>query len=507
MGMKVAVIDVGFNSLKMVKYRVEPNGFTKAYGQLGVMARLGDGLDKTGFLEKEPISRTIDAIRQCHEAATVDSIKHVLLVGTSPVREAANREEFLRLVEEETGLKMRLLSGNEEALYGFLGAAGSVHAPTSLFFDLGGGSMQLTYVERSRVRKILSLPLGALRLSSAFAGEEGRFSRKGREKMAKRISQILPSRRELGLDEDAILVGTGGTVRAMARYAQEATDYPIDKIHNYVIGYDLIQQMSREFFRLNRDELGRIDAIGEDRAGTIAAGGLVVRLVMKRLGFTNFTVSTHGLRDGLLAEFLERGVRTSLGIAQLEELESVAPREETTPRGAGARELAECLARNGIIDGRQVSVLSTAVERGRAQDSLEANPSSLFGILMSEDLPMSHEDQLFMVVSLVKARRPRTANWLVERYGAMLTREDLKSVKKMGAALRLMEILHRSGAHVRVTYSGGLRISIVEGESPFPLELAKSAARGLSASIKRSVDIFVSTKEVGRQAESLRAGD
>ena len=102
--MKAAVIDVGFNSIKMVRYKVEPDGFAKSYGQLGMLAKLGEGLERTGYLGTEPISRTIDALRFCRETASLESIKHLLLVGTSPVREAANREEFLRRVEEETGL-------------------------------------------------------------------------------------------------------------------------------------------------------------------------------------------------------------------------------------------------------------------------------------------------------------------------------------------------------------------------------------------------------------------
>ena len=120
--MKVAVIDVGFNSLKMVRYKVEPDGSAKSYGQLGALAKLGEGLERTGYLGNEPISRTIDAIRLCRDTASLESVKHVLLIGTSPVREAANREEFLKRVQEQTGLKMRVLTGNEEALYGLLGA-------------------------------------------------------------------------------------------------------------------------------------------------------------------------------------------------------------------------------------------------------------------------------------------------------------------------------------------------------------------------------------------------
>ncbi len=439
--MKVAVIDVGFNSLKMVNYKVEPDGSAKSYGQLGVMAKLGEGLERTGYLGNEPISRTIDALRLCRETASLESVDHVLSIGTSPVREAANREEFLKRVLEVTGLKMRVLSGNEEALYGLVGAARSTDASNALFFDLGGGSLELTYAEKSRVRRILSLPLGVLKLTSMYAGKNGTFSRKDRAKMEKHVEQFLPSRRELRLDNETVLVGTGGTVRAMARYDQDITEYPFDKVHNYAVEFDSVQQMSREFFKLKVGELDRVDAIGEGRSETIAAGALVVRTLMKRLGFKRLTVSNHGLRDGILVEFLEGGVRS----------------------------------RNGDQ------------------------------ILMSEDLPMSHRDQLLMAVSVVKARRSRTANWLMRRYDDVLS-HDAKLVKKLGACLKLLEILDRSRAQYRVAYSRGLRISIIASKGPFPLELARMAALAFASTIKKPVTIFVSARERERHVGLVKVG-
>ena len=260
--MKVAVIDVGFNSLKMVKYRVEPDGYAKPYGQLGVLAKLGDGLERTGYLGSEQISRTVDAIRLCRETASLEGIKHILLIGTSPLREAANREEFLARVQEETGLRMRVLAGNEEALYGVLGAIRSVEGESVLFIDLGGGSLELTLVEKGKVRKNLSLPMGALKLTSAYAGKDGTFSRKARTRMARRIAQVLPTRRELEVGKDTVLVGTGGTVRAMARFDQDESDYPFDKVHNYSVGLGAVKRMSREFFKLKVKELDSVDAVG-----------------------------------------------------------------------------------------------------------------------------------------------------------------------------------------------------------------------------------------------------
>jgi len=497
--MKVAVIDVGFNSLKMVKYKVEPDGTAKAYGQLGVMAKLGEGLESTGYLGNEPISRTIDALRLCRETASLEAIDHVLLIGTSPVREAANREEFLKRVLEETGLRMRVLSGNEEALYGILGALRSVEEGNVLFFDLGGGSLELTYAEKFRIRRILSLPLGSLKLTSNYSEKDGKFSRKDRAKMAKHIAQLLPSRRELGLDKDTVLVGTGGTVRAMARFDQDETDYPFDKVHNYSVGFESVQRMSREFFKLKPEELDRVEAVGEGRSETIAAGALVVKTLMKRLDFARVTVSTHGLRDGILTEFLGGGVRSTSGVAQKEDIERLLARPELPADRAGNADLLQCLERNGLIDEREKKILSLAAVRGMSPDSVEADADAVFGILMSEDLPISHEDQLLLAISLVRARRPRTANWLARKYKSVLSR-DIKLVKKLGACIRLMDVLDRSGAQFRVAYSGGLRVSIVESHGPFPLELARIAALAFSTAIGKPVTIFVGVKDRERHA-------
>jgi len=504
--MKVAVIDVGFNSIKMVRYKVEPDGSAKAYGQVGVLAKLGEGLERTGYLGNEPVSRTIDALRVCRETASLESIKHVLLIGTSPVREAANREEFLRRVQDETGLKMRVLSGNEEALYGVLGAQRAVDAERMLFFDLGGGSLELTFVDKMRVRRILSLPLGALKLTSIFAGKDGTFSKKNRNRMVKQIVRALPSRRELGMDDDAMLVGTGGTVRAMARYDQDLMDYPIDKVHNYCIEFDSVQQMNREFFRLKPTELGRLEAIGNGRSETIAAGAAVVRALMEELDFKQVIVSTHGLRDGILTEFLERGVRDPSGVTQKVDVERLLSGPPQSAGLASNADLLECLSRNGLIDSREEKILLAAAWRGRSPDSAEADAVAAFGILMSEDLPMSHADQLLVALSVVRARRPRTANWLVKKYEEVLGHDD-RRVKKLGACLKLMDLLDRSKAQFRVAYSGAVRISVLQNEGPFPLELARMAALTLSSVIQKPVTIFVSAKERERHAGLVKVGN
>jgi exopolyphosphatase/guanosine-5'-triphosphate,3'-diphosphate pyrophosphatase len=120
--------------------------------------RLGEGLNFRG--RKKSIQRTISSLKFFQDIINFQSIKVVLPVATSAVREADNQEDFLNEIYEQTGFRFRVLSGQEEALYSYLGALKSVCIPTMLFFDLGGGSLEIVYTENFKVKKFISLPIG-----------------------------------------------------------------------------------------------------------------------------------------------------------------------------------------------------------------------------------------------------------------------------------------------------------------------------------------------------------
>src|SRR5215510_9500533 len=186
--MKVSVIDLGFNSVKLVNFDIKKDGSFKAYQQEGVKVKLGESLNETGYLGKEQVDRTINALRMFRDIINFDSVRHVLPVATSAVREAGNKVDFLKKVYSQTGFQFKVLSGQEEGLYSYVGALQATCTPTTLFFDLGGGSLELVYTENYGIKKIKSYPLGALRLSQMFGRKDGTFSKKDYARMIKHIS-------------------------------------------------------------------------------------------------------------------------------------------------------------------------------------------------------------------------------------------------------------------------------------------------------------------------------
>ena len=302
--MRASVIDLGYNSLKMVSYEVRPDGSFRAYDQRGELTRIGEGLNRTGFLGSEPIDRTIRVLKLFNEVNRLSKVDRILAIATSAVREAGNGSEFVREAESATGLRFRVLSGKEEALFSYVGAAKAVELSDVLFFDLGGGSLELTHAEGSRVSGIMSLPLGALRMTELYAGPDGRFSKKDYNRMRRRIAELIPSRRELGLRKGTRLMGVGGTLRALARYDQWLRDYPLNKVHNYTLRRKSIMSIHKILRRMGPEKISRIEAFGKDRAESITAGSIVIAMMMSRLDLDEVVVSTHGLRDGVLSEFL-----------------------------------------------------------------------------------------------------------------------------------------------------------------------------------------------------------
>ena len=132
--MKVSIIDLGFNSAKLVNYHVNrKNNSFKAYEQEGAKVRLGQDLHHTGILGREPIQRTIHTLKLFRDIVNFQCVKYVLSIATSAVREANNKNDFLHEVLQSTGFRFRVLSGKEEALYSYLGALQSTCIPQLSF--------------------------------------------------------------------------------------------------------------------------------------------------------------------------------------------------------------------------------------------------------------------------------------------------------------------------------------------------------------------------------------
>ena len=164
---KIAVIDIGTNSIHMVLAEVLPDFSYKILDRFKDIARLGDGAFASQRLSEEAMARGLSVINRLATLAKNKGYDRLIAVATSAVREAKNGGDFIDLVKEQTGLTVRVISGTEEARLIFLGIKNSVPMTeqASLAVDVGGGSVELMAGNRDQLLHAKSLKLGAIRLA------------------------------------------------------------------------------------------------------------------------------------------------------------------------------------------------------------------------------------------------------------------------------------------------------------------------------------------------------
>ncbi|HEY1248885.1 MAG TPA: Ppx/GppA phosphatase family protein [Nitrososphaera sp.] len=454
--MKVSVIDLGFNSVKLVNYDVRKDGTFKAYQQEGVKVKLGEGLyHRTGYLTGIPVQRTIDALMMFRDIINFDSIKHVLPVATSVVREAGNKDDFLKQIHSQTGFQFKVLSGQEEALYSYVGALKSICIPTTLFFDLGGGSLELAYTENYRIKMTKTYPIGALRMSQMFREKDGTFSKKNYNKMRQYVFDVLPDKKELNMNLDTTLVGVGGTLRAMARFNQETKKYGLDKIHQYELDYPSVYSIAKNVYKMDIGSLAENKAIGADRADTITAGATIIDMLIEKLDFEKVIISSQGLREGVLYAFIRDSTayyNNKINHENAKLLVTCSCKPEMLPHYTFT--LVKPLINAGLMREKEKMILAHAI-REVMDLPLITNLYNLFHMMIDEDNAfLSHREQIVLALSIIHTRKEKAANWLFSRYSTILKPQNKESIEKISACLMLSSILERAKIEVKLSIIG-----------------------------------------------------
>jgi len=294
----VAVIDIGSNSGRVIVYLHEAGGHLRILAGSRASLRLVRDLDEGGALVPAAQERVLETLRDFRSVGRGSGVGRFVAVGTSALRDAPNGAAFLRRVKRELGLEIRLLSGFEEARFGFLGAVGGLPVDTGVQFDLGGGSLQIARFHARRMLGATSVPLGALRVSDAFLRTDPPTSGEAR-RVREHVREVLADAGLAPLAKGEGLVGTGGTLRNLARVEQRQSGYPISRLHGFTLSRRRLREVTLALLKLRQRKRGRTPGLNQDRRDSVVGGGLVVETLMEVLGAEEVVVSGQGVREGL----------------------------------------------------------------------------------------------------------------------------------------------------------------------------------------------------------------
>src|SRR6267142_2817360 len=169
---RISAIDIGSNSIRQTIADVSPTGVIRVVDEMKAAPRLGAGLYKTGALSEVAIENALTRLTRMATLANQLGVKRTEVVATSAVRDASNGDEFLKLVRSETGLKIKVLRGEDEARLSFRSALAhfDLGVGRAVVMDIGGGSLELALSADGLVGRLISLPLGAGSVTGRYLG-------------------------------------------------------------------------------------------------------------------------------------------------------------------------------------------------------------------------------------------------------------------------------------------------------------------------------------------------
>ncbi len=312
----LAAVDIGANSVRLKIARLRRKRLVPVAEDREVV-RLGESVFGTGHLDPQAMAQTVKILRRFHKTAQKYDATNVRVVATSSLRDATNSSAFIDWVKAATGWRVEVISGLEEGRLIHLGVIANTRLGSQpmLLIDLGGGSCELTISSHKQIRDIISLPLGAVRLTRNFLQHDP--PRRGElERMHAFIGEEVGRiQRRMSRAGVQVCIATSGTAAALSEIwaARRATD-------SSSVPRNEVLKIAKQLSKLSLEGRRKMSGVGLRRSEIIIAGAAVYGELLSRLGLSSFRYLPLGLRDGVLAQMVSEYDKAT-GVAKQVEAE------------------------------------------------------------------------------------------------------------------------------------------------------------------------------------------
>ncbi|WP_373635636.1 Ppx/GppA family phosphatase [Yoonia sp. SS1-5] len=297
---RVGVLDVGSNSVRLVVFDGAARSPAYFYNEK-VMCALGAGLSETGHLNPQGRVRALSAIRRFAALAEGMGIPPLTAVATAAVREASDGQDFRAEILRETGIKLWIIDGKEEARLSAQGVLLGWPGSYGLVCDIGGSSLELADLADGRVGRRVTSALGPLKL---------REIKGGRKQVKAYVRETMEQlHEEMGSATGARLFLVGGSWRAIARVDMERRDYPLTVLHEYRMTSRQISKTAEYIRKSDLQDLRARCNISDSRMSLVPLASIVLKELMRTFKPKDVAVSSYGIREGMLFEQMPRELR------------------------------------------------------------------------------------------------------------------------------------------------------------------------------------------------------
>jgi exopolyphosphatase/guanosine-5'-triphosphate,3'-diphosphate pyrophosphatase len=297
--MRVAAIDCGTNSIRLLIADIDGNNFREITREMEVV-RLGQGVDKTGAFHPDAIERTLAAVDKYAAEIAKRGVEKIRFCATSATRDATNRDLFIDGVKERLGIEPEVIAGEVEAALSFIGATKDFDKNQGPFLviDIGGGSTEFVF-GTDKVEAARSMNIGCVRMSERhFTGDQpdpGQIA-SAIEDIDEAIRQAA---KNVPITEAKTVIMVAGTATTVAAAALDLSAYDRYAIHLARISAERAHQISQELLRETREQRAAHGYMHPGRVDVIGAGSLVLDRILLASGASEFVASESDILDGM----------------------------------------------------------------------------------------------------------------------------------------------------------------------------------------------------------------
>ena len=448
---RIAAIDIGTNSIHMIVAEARGRDY-KVVDREKDMVQLGHGSLGGQPLTDDAIDRGVTSMAKMSQLAKRWNVDEVVAVATSAVREAPNRRDFLKRVKDQSGITVRVISGEEEAdlIFRAVRSAVDIGTGTALAIDIGGGSVEFIVGTSKEIYHTASEPLGALRMAQRYMLDNRPFPLaidRCRKFVAAHLKKFRKRVRRIGFD---FALGTSGTIVSLAALC---TDTPTEDAGHALRTIELgaLSNLIPELARYSARDRAETFKIDERRSTTIVAGAVVLEQIMTELGIDSILACPVAIREGIVESRVTDLVRTnkSGGSLRRRSVLALATRTDCDMRHGAhvawlARRIFDQTRKLHCLPEDSVDLLEYAalLHECGLHISDKGHHKHSYYLIRHSDLRGFTEEQLLVIANTARYYRkapPRDSDPNI----AELSASQKADVEKLAAILRIAEGLDR----------------------------------------------------------------
>ncbi len=429
---RVGVIDVGSNSVRLVVFDGAARSPAYFYNEK-IMCALGAGLTQTGHLNPEGRKRALSAIRRFAALADGMGISPLTAVATAAVREASDGADFREEVLRETGIKLWVIDGKEEARLSAQGVLLGWPGSYGLVCDIGGSSMELADLAEGRVGQRVTSPLGPLKL---------REIKGGRKAIKAYVREVIAGLHdEMGNETGMRLFLVGGSWRAIARVDMERRGYPLTVLHEYRMTSRQISKTADYIRKSDLQELRGRCNISDSRMSLVPYATIVLKELMRTFKPKDVAVSSYGIREGMLYEQMPRELRER---DPLVEACRFAESKDARLPGFGRilYDFVKPLFPRANWQKKRIIKAACLLHDVSWRAHPDYRAEVTFDNATRANLGgLKHSERVYLGLALMNRYTSKTSNTRFDPLFAMLTPDQIKEAEILGKAMRLGAML------------------------------------------------------------------